>query len=356
MPKEKRKLHTMAVVKWFERDEIAEAIHHELQELGYEPTFFGSDETVPNDVDAIFTFAPYGQFLPIVQQLTDIPSDRRPFLIHWNTEGLPDLRLPWPMMRLASDIRSWLERLKYKLSPASMGHSLLALLDTKLLRFRYVGDYYYAHRRGILNLFADSSAVYTQLHNQHGLPTLFIPWGSSPHWYAELNLERDIDVLWMGNRFGRRRSNLLDQVREELQRHGVTMYVADGEENPFIFREERISFLNRAKITLNITRTWYDDNFSRFALAAPNRSLIVSEQLLPHCPAYEAGIHYVATEPQHLAATIVYYLQQAEARAQIVDNAYQLSMTQLTFKNSLKKLLAAAETLSPANSKAKAGQ
>jgi hypothetical protein len=65
--------------------------------------------------------------------------------------------------------------------------------------------------------------------------------------------------------------------------------MADNEENPFIFGETRTAFLNRAKITLNITRTWYDDNFSRFAYAVPNRSLVVSEPLLPHCPEYEAG-------------------------------------------------------------------
>jgi hypothetical protein len=152
-------------------------------------------------------------------------------------------------------------------------------------------------------------------------------------------------VLWMGNRQGERRSRLIDQVREGLTKHGVTMYVADGQENPFIFREERSLLLNRAKISLNITRTWYDDNFSRFALVAPNRSLIVSEHLLPHCPTYEPGVHYVATEPENLAKTIVYYLRRPELRTEIVERAYRLATTQLTFSNSIKKLLMAVELL-----------
>ncbi len=335
--------HNIAIVQWYDRDEIAEAIHFELRQLGHEPFFFKADTSVPDGADIVFTFAPYGRFLPIVQQLGQLAPEKRPLLIHWNTEGVPDLRLPWRLTRLLGAGRSWLER---SISQSSANrNSLLTLLESKMLRFRYVGDYYYAHKKGLLNLFSDSSAVYARIHSKHGLPTLYVPWGASPLWYADLNLERDIDVLWMGNRHGDRRSELLDQIRERLLRHGIQMYVADGQENPFIYREERVTLLNRAKITLNITRTWYDDNFSRFALVAPNRSLIVSEHLLPHCPAYEPGVHYVANAPEKLAETIVFYLRQPQARAEIVDNACLLTTSQLTFNGSIKKLLTAVNGL-----------
>lgn len=340
-----QKVYTIAVIKWYERDEIAEAIHFELEQLGHRPFFFEADSTVPAEADIVFTFAPYGRLLPIVHQLSQLAPEKRPLLVHWNTEGVPDLRLPWRVTRLLGAARSWVERAVCGLQPSVSRNAFLNRLESRLLRFRYVGDYYHAHNRGILNLFSDSSAVYARIHSQHGLPTLFIPWGASPLWYTDLELERDIDVLWMGNRQGERRSRLIDQVREGLLKHGVTMYVADGQENPFIFREERAMLLNRAKITLNITRTWYDDNFSRFALAAPNRSLVVSEHLLPHCPAYEPGVHYVATAPEKLAETIVYYLQRPEARADIVDKAYRLTTSQLTFNNSIRTLLTAVESL-----------
>ncbi|MFO7539909.1 MAG: glycosyltransferase [Chloroflexota bacterium] len=337
--------YAIAVVKWYEEDEIANAIHYELQQLGQRPFFFQANTAVPQQADIVFTFAPYGPFLPIVQQLARWPTAKRPLLLHWNTEGLPDLRLPWLLTRLVGSMRSWLERLKYRLDPTNNIHPLFSHLESRVLRFRYVGDYYYAYNKGILNVFSDSSAVYSRLHSRHGLPTVFAPWGASPQWYTDLNLERDIDVLWMGNRHGRRRSQLLDRVREDLLKQGVDMYVADDRENPFIFGQERINFLNRAKITLNITRTWHDDNFSRFALAAPNRSLIVSEHLLPHCPAYEAGVHYAAASPAKLADTIIHYLRHPEARAEIVDKAYRLSTSQLTFNSSIKKLLQAATKL-----------
>jgi hypothetical protein len=143
----------------------------------------------------------------------------------------------------------------------------------------------------------------------------------------------------MGARATRRRSQLLDRVRQELNSYSVNMHVADNEENPFIFGETRTRFLNRAKITLNLTRTWYDDNYSRFVYAIPNRSLVVSEPLLPHCPDFEAGVHYVSAPIDKLAQAIVYYLTHDHERQAIVENAYRLITTKLTFRNSIALLI-----------------
>lgn len=334
----------VAVVEWANKDGIAEAIHDELVALGHQASYFAYDAPIPREVDIIFTFAPYGAFLPIASQLAHIPLAQRPTLVHWNTEGIPDLRMPHLLMNAVSYWRSWMGRViearEAKL-PAALRRRLLTLQNTRMLRFRYVGDYYYAYKQGWLHIFADSSVVYGQLHTRHGLPTRYMPWGSVPRWYADLNLVRDIDVLWMGKRGTRRRSDLLDRVRAELRPHGVEVYVADNVENPYIFNDERIYFLNRAKITLNITRTWYDDNFSRFSMAAPNRSLVVSEPMLPHCPEFEAGVHYVAAPIERLAETIVHYLRHEDERAAIVENAYQLVTTQLTMRNSIQSILAA---------------
>jgi len=149
-------------------------------------------------------------------------------------------------------------------------------------------------------------------------------------------------VLWMGKRGSQRRSRILDQVFRELKLKGLNVYIADNEENPFIFDEERTRHLNRAKITLNITRTWYDDNFSRFTMACSNRSLVVSEPVLPHCTEFKENVHYVSAKFEDLADTIVYYLEHEEERRQIVDNAYELMMAELKFEKSLRKMFAAA--------------
>ena len=337
----------IAVVKWTEDDEIAAAIHHELGCLGYHPTVFPSNSIIPEGQDVVFSFAPYGQFFPLVRQLEELPAEKQPLLVHWNTEGLPDLRIPWFLTKAIGAGRSWLDRYRLnaerRSSPEPAKKSLLSFLDSRVLRFRYVGDYDYAFRKGVLSVLSDSSALYSELRRRHGLPTLYAPWGSSPRWYADLQLERDIDVLWMGNRQGTRRRLLIDRVREALRRQGVEIYMADNEENPFIFGEERTQFLNRAKITLNFTRTWYDDNFSRFTFAAPNRSLIVSEKMLPHCPAFEAGVHYVEGAAEDLASAIMFYLQHPAERARIVENAYRLTTSYLTLNNTMKTIMSEVE-------------
>jgi hypothetical protein len=337
----------ISVIQWSEKDEIAAAIYYELVQLGYRPSYFQADSAVPADCDIVFSFAPYGKFFPLVQQLESLPEEERPLLVHWNTEGVPDLRMPWLLTRMIASGRSWLDRIRYKIERRFWSENgrtpPLSFLDSRMLRFRYVGDYYHAFGKGILNILSDSSAIYSEIHSSCGLPTIFAPWGASPTWYENLNLERDVDVLWMGSRVSKRRQALIDGVRNELQKHGVEVYMADNVENPFIFGEERTQLLNRAKITLNITRTWYDDNFSRFALAIPNRSLVVSEPMLSHCPAYEAGVHYVAAEPEELAQTILFYLEHPAERERIVEKAYCLVTSSLTFHNSIKRIMQEVE-------------
>jgi hypothetical protein len=132
-----------------------------------------------------------------------------------------------------------------------------------------------------------------------------------------------------------------------VERHGVQMYVADSVEKPFIYDDERTHFLNRAKITLNLTRAWHDDNISRLTMAMPNRSLVVSEPILPHCPAYVAGTHYVTAPITDLADRIVYYLRHDEERRGIVEEAYQLATEVMPLRRSVQRIMAAIGTRAP---------
>jgi len=212
-----------------------------------------------------------------------------------------------------------------------------------MLRFRYIGDYYRVHAAGLLDVFADSSAIYARWHATQGLQTVHAPWGGTRRWYRRLQLERDIDVLWMGGLNSRRRNRLLTKLCPELTRRGMSVYLADGLNNPFIFGDERIEFLNRSKITLNLTRTWYDDNFSRFAIAAPNSSLVISEPMLPHSPRVIPGVHYAEAPIEQLADQIEHYLAHEDERQEIAENAFALFTEELSFSKSIADIMAAAE-------------
>lgn len=336
----------VAVPEWVEDDGIARMISFELAQIGYEPVLFFFDKDIPTDVNYLLTFGPYNKLLPIWQNNARIPLGHRPVVIHWNTEGMPDLRIPPRVIRALGAMRSKIGRMGYSNSVIdNLLYSMrpVANIDKSFKRYRFHGDYEYAYRKGWLHILSDTSHIYSQIRSKIGLPTLYAPWGASQRWYKDLGVERDIDVLWMGTRGSQRRSRILDQVFSELKSQGLNLYNADNEDKPFIFGEQRTSLLNRAKITLNITRTWYDDNYSRFTMACSNRSLVVSEPVLPHCTEFIANIHYVSAKIEDLASTIVYYVEHEEERRRIVDNAYALMMDKLKFEKSLRKMLTAAQ-------------
>ena len=341
-----RDRYRVAIPEWVENDGIAKMIGFELEQIGYDPVLFFFGSPIPEDVDYLLTFGPYNRILPIWQNNARIALSRRPVVIHWNTEGMPDLRIPLKVVRALGAMRSKIGRMGY--SGSVFDHFLYSIppvshIDQSFKRYRFHGDYEYACRKGWLHVLSDTSNIYSQIRSKIGVPTLYAPWGASQRWYQDLGLERDLDVLWMGTKGSQRRSRILDQVLSGLKSKGLSVYIADNEEKPFIFGEERTRHLNRAKITLNITRTWYDDNFSRFTMACSNRSLVVSEPVLPHCTEFKENVHYVSAKIEDLADTIVYYLEHEEERRQIVDNAYKLMMAELKFEKSLRKLFAAAQ-------------
>lgn len=338
--------YRVAIPEWAEDDGIAKMIAFELELMGYQPVLFYFDRNIPDHVDYLLTFGPYDTILPIWEKNASASNHRRPVTIHWNTEGMPDLRIPSRLVGALGAVRSKIGRMRYSGSSLdrflySVGH--LSRIDQSYKRYRYHGDYEYALRKGWLHVLSDTSYIYSQIRSDAGIPTLYAPWGASQRWYEDLRLERDLDVLWMGKRGSQRRGHILENVFKELKSRGLNVYIGDNEIDPFIFGSERTRFLNRAKITLNVTRTWYDDNFSRFTMACSNRSLIVSESLLPHCPEFKENVHYVSAKIEDLADTVVYFLEHEEERQRIVENAYNLMLTDLKFENSLRRMFTAAE-------------
>lgn len=333
----------IAIVKWVETDGIAKPIGDELLALGYQINYFKYDAAIPNDADLVFSFAPYGRFLQIPRQISQMPNEKRPIFLHWSMESLPNHNIPWTVMSMIGALRSWIDRLNdhnTQIVRILVNKPPLVWVNERMHKFRYIGDYLYAYRRAWLDILVETSEIHSKLYTKHGVPAVYVPWGTSPSWYSNLKLERDIDVLWMGKRRTRRRSLLIDQIREQLSSCGYSMYIADNVENPFIFGEERIRFLNRAKITLGLSPTWYDTAYTfRINLAAANRSLFVSEPVLPHSPAYQAGIHYISTSIDTLVEQILYYLDHENDRQYIVENAYRLVTSELTMHNSIKSIM-----------------
>jgi hypothetical protein len=335
--------YSIAIVKWHPDDGLTEPIEAAFAAFGHHTQSFMFNEKIPSHADFILTFAPYGRMMQLFRQNACLEKYNRPKFIHWNFESLPNINIPWTLLYMISFFRSWVDRgnesdnqLLYYL----VTRGPLSLVNRKMHKFRYLGEYHYAYKHGWLDFLFESSEIFAQLHRSHGVPSKYVPWGISPMWYSDLKLERDIDVFWMGKQRTPRRSKILTQLREKLSRRGVKMYIADDVENPLVYGDARTEFLNRAKIILNILPTWYDPAFPfRFNLAAANKSLVISDPLQNHTPIYQPNKHYISTPLDALEDTIMYYLQHVEEREKVVTNAYELVTQELTLNKSVEIIL-----------------
>lgn len=322
----------VAVIDW-ERNSRGWIKEH-IEELGYNCNFFHPGESIPKQTKIVLSLGFFYDFYLLLEALEALPSQQRPLVVHWNTEGIPDLRFPLWVMKWGGLARSLVGKVAKR---NRLG--VFRLLDRRFHRFRYIGDYLHAYQKGLLNFLFDCSVIYVEKEKRLGLPAAYVPWGTCRSDYDDLKVERDIDVFWMGKPRNKRRNELVRTIRAQLERYGKKMVVVDGVEHPYVFGRQRIEYLNRSKVTLNLKPYWDDYNFIwKFHLAAGNRSLVVSEPFLPHNPEYVAGQNYVCAEVEDLVETICHYCDREEERRAIAENAYQLVTTRMTMTESIGKI------------------
>lgn len=328
-----KKIKNVTIIDW---DGTRRFMKEPFVELGYNCCFYDPEEMLTTETDLFFSFGYIADYFLFLHKFENLEPQRRPLFFHWNTEGVPDLRFPTWVTLWGSILRSHIGRQANR----STSGSLLRTLNKRANRFRYLGDYLYAHNHGLMQSLFDSSEIYVALERSVGLPAHYVPWGTLRSDWSSLNLDRDIDVLWMGRPRGKRRNNLVLTIRNQMAKHGKMMTVIDGVEHPYVFGTERIELFNRSKITLNLRPAWdtYNHIF-KFHLAAGNRSLLISEPFLKHNPEYIEDYHYVSSSTDNLVNTILYYCEHEQERARIAENAYQLVTTSMTMTNSIEKIM-----------------
>ncbi len=316
----------IGVVFWGESDGLGSQTIQIMEELGHNSRSIHYLDKLPTGLDVIFTYGPFGTLVPLAKQLIACPEAERPHLIWWITEQLPNPTLPDWFTARAGHVRSRLERAAYR--PGRDGRwqlrDPLGWATKKAHRFRYYGDLHWLKNAGVLSRLVTGSPWRGEYLQARGF-TPYIPPSPTyrPDWGADLGLERDIPVLWLGKTATARRRRLLAKVQNDLSVRGVQMMVVDGVENAYVFGEARTRLLNRTKVVLNLQRTTWDNHVGRFALAAQNRALVVSEPTLAHS-SFVPGEHYVEAEVDDLADTICRYLEHEAERREIADRAHKL--------------------------------
>jgi len=204
----------VTILHWYDDvDDLALTLAACLAKLGYEPLIrhYTTDDYA--GARFLFTYAPWGRLQRVTTLLEKMAPAERPFWIHWSTEDCPDLRIPKSLVMPFGAALAWLDRLQDADGPAAgiTQRAPLSWLNQHLFKFRYVGMYDYAIRRGLMGLLLEYSKVYANYYNAAGIPAHYARWGLLNEAHApRTEDERDIDVLWIGTRRTRRRSSLLD--------------------------------------------------------------------------------------------------------------------------------------------------
>lgn len=297
-----------------------------VQEAGHEAVHFLYNDQLPSGLDIIFFSGPFGSLAPLGAQLLALPQAERPALIWWLTEQLPNPAWPQPVLDAAGILRSRVDRRAFQPQPDGQWAAVGPLRPLTRIghRFRYYGDLCWLRDEGVLTAVVTGSPWRADYLRSKGFDPYVPPTPSfRPNWGDDLNLERDIPVLWLGKIATRRRERRLKRIRHDLRDRGVDMLVIDGVENSYIFGDDRTVLLNRTKIVLNLLRAKWDNTAGRYALAAQNRCLLVTEPTLQHV-AFEPGVHIVQAPINDMAQTICYYLENEAERRAIADRAYEL--------------------------------
>ncbi len=257
-----------------------------------------------------------------LDRIRRLPRADRPFVIVWFSEPLPFPRAAG--LRLAPLTVRELGKIVLRDRRISDAHS-----NARHLR--------QVSREGVVDLLAVAARSYQAFLAQEGVDSELIPVGYHPVHGHRLDLERDIDVLFLGDlRVGRRK-----RILRRLERDGLPVQAVGSYSDPKYWGEGRTQVLNRAKILLNLPRHSGLLADLRLILGMATGTLILSEPVYLPEP-YVPGRHYIEAEIDEMADTARRYLADDEARLRITDAAHAFVTQELTLERSFADMLALA--------------
>lgn len=255
-------------------------------------------------------------------RIRGLPPEQRPFVIVWWSEPLP-----FP------------KGSGFRLSPPTVRE-----IGKIVLRDRRISDAYSNGRHmrrlgeeGIVDLLAVATRSYQAFLAQYGIDSELIPVGYHHTHGHLLDLERDIDVLFLGDlRVGRRK-----RIMRRLERDGLEVHTIGSYSDPKYWTDGRTEILNRAKISLNLPRHSGLMAESRWPPSMATGALLLSEPVCLPDP-YVPGEHYVEAPVSQMAETARRYLEDEEERRRITDAAHAFMTKELTLERSFAKMLEVA--------------
>ena len=168
-----------------------------------------------------------------------------------------------------------------------------------------------------------------------GIPADFAPTGLSDAFGANRHVDRDIDVLFLGDIDkvpGRRRK--LTSLEAAITAAGYRFEKATRGQ----FGEARTRLLNRTKIILHLHNIPWDTPWKRWFIATANGAMVASENLSVPEP-FVPGVHYVEAPFDSLAETILDLLGQPERIRDIAATCQSFVRTNMQTPDMLRVVL-----------------
>ena len=257
----------------------------------------------------------------LFSQLTSIPRRQRPLVVLWHTEPLPPpktAQLPWPRL-------NWWEAGKF----------LLRNSQTTDVYTNYLGVRRWK-KNGLPDVLVGATPGRCEFLNERGMPAEWVPMGYEPSWYGhDLDLSRDIEVLFLGALDVPRRNRILRRLRNQ----GIPICAVGSYVDPNCWGDQRTTLLNRTKILLNLARTRGEFPDHRLILGMANKALVVSEPIYRPAP-FVPGCHFISVSIEEMPEKIRYYLTHDEERVSITERAYDLVTKDVTMERSIGQILA----------------
>lgn len=252
-------------------------------------------------------------------QLTAINQAQRPLVVLWHTEPLPPpsaAGLPWPRL-------NWWETAKLILRSSEATD----VYTNYLVLRRWV-------RNGLPDILVAATLGRREFLSERGIEADWVPLGYDPSCGQDLDLPRDIDVLFLGAQDVPRRNRLL----EHLRKSGIRIQAVGSYANQGCWGKDRTELLNRTKILLNLSRTPGEFPDLRLILGMANKALVISEPIYRPDP-FVPGQHFISASIEEMPEKIRYYLAHDEMRASISERAYGLITQNLTMERSVSQIV-----------------
>lgn len=295
-------------------------------------------------------------------------SGRRPITAVWMLETLPPSSLTVAAERTGVAASAWHYRLGLLLPKSRLSslQKLLALRNQRQWLFKQISGIGY--RRAFRQMLQDDPSlegtlwmqIRGALHNweslqrsrregwldccivstqqrqrfleERGWTAPFVPMGYYPDNGRLLNLERDLDVVFIGHLRNDRRKPLLKRLHGDLETRRIRMEIVTGN----CFGEERIRLLNRAKIVVMLHQYSWSPAWTRFIYASTCGACVVSEPMADNQP-FKPGFHYAAATVPEMPALMETLLKDDMERNRLANAARELCQCSLTLRRSVQQ-------------------